>query len=75
MEYDIIYILNIIEKNRITYEISQIGGTYHVKYTFVPRDGATDFEYYEWVDSGILEYPTTMETLELLKNALEQKIK
>ena len=65
------YIMTEYDENN-TFTMSQVGSTYHVKYTFTPIDkDQTKFEYYEWVDSGIIEEPFTQGTLEKLKNILE----
>ena len=42
------------------------------KYTFTSIDENTcELEYYEWVDTGILSEPFTIDILERLKNILE----
>ena len=60
------------EKDKV-FTLSQIDSPYHVRYTFTPNDNGTDLEYYEWVDSGELEEPASIENLELLKKHLEEK--
>jgi uncharacterized protein YndB with AHSA1/START domain len=66
-----LYEITEFEKNK-TFTLSQIGGGYHVRYTFLENGPGTDFEYYEWVDEGELSEPTNMETLVLLKNNIEK---
>lgn len=58
------------EKNKV-FTLSQIGSPYHVRYTFISNDNSTELEYYEWVDSGELEEPASIENLKLLKKYLE----
>ena len=53
---------------------TMIGGdkNYHCKYTY--RDlgnNNTEFEYYEWMETGELEVPFTQDILEKLKTVLE----
>ncbi|MEK7497591.1 MAG: SRPBCC family protein [Patescibacteria group bacterium] len=61
------------EKDKM-FIFSQKNSTYHVKYTFTPIDNnSCELEYYEWVDSGELEDPFTIDILEKLKNILENK--
>ena len=56
-----------------TFTMRSVEGNYSVKYTFENRDeNSTEFEYYEWVDSGNLEDPFTSETLQKLKSVIEQ---
>ncbi len=62
------------EENRV-FTLSQIGTTYHVRYTFAQNGNSTDLEYHEWVDEGELEQPADIYNLELLKRVLEQKKK
>lgn len=51
--------------------LSQVGGSYNVKYTFTPVGDGTELEYYEWMDEGELTELFTNEPLEKLKAILE----
>jgi len=55
-----------------TFTLSQLGTSYHVKYTFTKTEDGTELEYYEWVDYGELEEPANVYNLELLKTELEK---
>ena len=56
-----------------TFTMQSAEGNYSVKYSFKKRDDdSTEFEYYEWVESGNLEDPFTAETLQALKSVIEQ---
>jgi uncharacterized protein YndB with AHSA1/START domain len=57
-----------------TFTLSALGSSYHVKYTFTPMGAVTAFEYCEWVDEGTLDDPTTIKTLELLKEGVENNL-
>jgi len=53
--------------------MTQKGGNYHVSYTLTPiNTKTTEFEYYEWVDSGELQEPFTQDILEKLKQVIEK---
>ena len=66
-----LYEITEFEKNK-TFTLGQIGGEYHVRYTFRKNGTGTDFEYYEWVDKGKLSEPANMESLVLLKKNVEK---
>lgn len=52
--------------------LSSINSPYHVKYTFTSlTENITEMEYYEWVDSGELEYVFIIDILEKLKRIIE----
>lgn len=55
-----------------TFTLNQNGTSYHVKYTFSSVEDGTLFEYFEWVDIGELEDPSSMENLISLKKNLEK---
>ena len=54
------------------FTLSEIGNPYHVRYTFLSIGNSTNLEYYEWVDSGEISEPASIENLELLKKCLEE---
>lgn len=59
-------------KENGVFELTSKDGKYHVRYTHKPIDNnSMELEYYEWVDEGNLDDPFTMETLNLLKTAIE----
>ena len=64
------YEVSEFEENKV-FTLKQIGSPYSVKYTFTSNGYNTDLEYFEWVDSGELEEPASIENLELLKKELE----
>ncbi len=65
------YEMTAFEENKM-FIMSQVGGSYHVKYTLTPSgENTTELEYYEWVDEGELEEPFTIETLQKLKSVSE----
>jgi hypothetical protein len=66
------YLVTQYEKDRL-FEFVASDKNYHVKYTITPlTDSSCELEYFEWVESGELEVPFTMEVLEKLKLALEK---
>ncbi len=59
------------EKDKI-FVFSKKNSSYHVKYTFTSLSPTeTELEYFEWVDGGELADPFTIDTLQKLKNLME----
>ena len=56
-----------------TFTMSNLGNSYHVKYTFTLENNGTNLEYHEWVDDGELSDPTSIEPLQILKKNLESR--
>jgi len=65
------YEITEFEQNKM-FTLSQLGTSYHVRYTFSKIDDGTEMEYYEWVDYGELEEPANIYNLKLLKAELEK---
>ncbi len=62
-----------VEKDK-TFTLSQKNGDYSVRYTFdSQKDNSTEFEYYEWVDTGELDDTVSQKTLEKLKEVIESE--
>lgn len=60
-------------KDNDTFTMRSAEGNYSVKYSFKKLDNnSTEFEYYEWVESGVLEDPFMLDTLKELKTLIEQ---
>jgi uncharacterized protein YndB with AHSA1/START domain len=67
------YTVSKLKLNQL-FELSQDAGDYRVEYiyTAIAKD-VTDLQYTEWVESGELQNPLTMETLNKLKNLIESR--
>ena len=64
-------VVTAIKENKIVEWVSK-NKNYHCRYTYRSIDKNTsELEYYEWVDSGELEEPFSLEILEKLKSVLE----
>ena len=60
-----------IKKNELVEWISE-DKNYHCRYILKNIDkNISEFEYYEWVDMGIIDNPFTQNTLEKLKSVME----
>ncbi len=67
------YVLVEFEKNK-TFTLARQNSDYHVRYTFYPvGDDKTEFEYYEWVESGELDDTVSQQVLEKLKKVIENE--
>jgi len=53
------------------FTLSRRGPRYHVRYLLTDHGSSSELEYYEWVDSGEITVPFTMEPLEKLKRIIE----
>lgn len=59
-------------KENDTFTFMKKDGNYHVRYTFNPSGTtSTKLEYFEWVETGELEEPFTLDILKKLKSVLE----
>lgn len=66
------YTLTAYKENEM-FEMTNEAGDYHVRWTYKAIDEkSTEIDYYEWMDSGELEEPFTMEILERVKAAMER---
>lgn len=60
-----------IKNNEMVEWISE-NQNYHCRYRLkTVNQNISEFEYYEWVDEGIIDSPFTQETLEKLKSVVE----
>jgi len=60
-----------IEKNKI-FTLSDLDDNYNVKYSYrVIGDSETEMEYFEWMKTGELKNPFTIDVLEKLKSIME----
>ncbi len=65
------YVVSKFEKNKI-FIFDKVNDTYHVQYTFtVLSANETELEYYEWMDTGELSEPFTVDILQKLKALIE----
>ena len=55
-----------------TFTLKRLNGDYYVRYTCIEKDGGTDFEYFEWAESGDLDGLMEIDALELLKKLIEE---
>ncbi len=55
------------------FELQSKDGIYHVQYTYTNHGDKTEMEYFEWVDSGVLEGPFAQHILERLRYIMESK--
>lgn len=53
-----------------SFTLKQLNGDYSVRYTFSKTVGGTNFEYFEWSESGLSDW-FEMEALEKLKELIE----
>lgn len=66
------YVLTELEQST-TFTLTSTEGNYSVRYSFKKvNDSSTEFEYFEWVDEGVLAEPFTPATLDKLKLILER---
>lgn len=67
------YKVSELEPNK-RFALSRIGGDYNVRYTFTKKgNNACELEYFEWVNAGELDDTFSQETLEELKQIIENQ--
>lgn len=66
-----LYVCTRFEENRI-FELREVGGSYHVRYTYERRGDVTRLIYFEWVDKGSIASPFGQGVLDRLKSVLEK---
>jgi CRISPR/Cas system CSM-associated protein Csm3 (group 7 of RAMP superfamily) len=66
------YLCSLLQKDTL-FELQEVGGSYRVKYTYVPiSTNETELAYIEWTDDkSELSKPLEMKALEKLKSAIE----
>ena len=61
-----------------TFTLKRLNGDYFVKYTCIPKENGTEFEYYEWAEKGELddlmeEYEETISAFNACTTAWDNK--
>lgn len=64
--------VRLIDLHKHGFEMATLDDVYHVRYTLTPLSAnQTEFEYYEWVNTGSLDAPFELSHLHKLKSILE----
>ena len=54
------------------FTLTDMDENYHVRYTYKEMEGQTEMEYFEWMATGNLSNPYTIDVLEKLKSVMEK---